>query len=273
MKCMLCGTENRDEAIRCKGCGSSLKGTSAKGGGKRTPAPTVLEGSSQKVPIVPTPTPTPQQPASPAPSIQQPQVGPAQPAPPTGGKRKTQFVPPEELGVGNRPQQAPTPQPTPQAATQAQPAGARRTTADAKRKTVYVPPEGLPSVDRPPSVSGSHVAHQGRPSQPRLTGFLVSFTWDTSGQWFPIREGKNFFGTKPDADGSVPNDVAMSSEHFVVHCRGKRVVVKDLGSTNATFVDDEELSYEHTDAHQGAVIRAGDTLFQLMLVPPLPGSE
>ena len=271
MKCMLCGTENRDEANRCKGCGSSLKGTSANGTSKRTPAPTVLEGNSEKVPIVPTPPPPRQQAAYEAPPLQQPQVGPGGPA---GGKRKTQFVPPEELSLGNQQSVEQTPQQPPHDQTRAQQStGAARTTADAKRKTVYVPPEGLPSLDGQPSVSGTHGAVQGRPSQPRLTGFLVSFTWDTTGQWFPIREGKNIFGTDADCDGAIPGDTAMSGHHFVVHCRGKRVVIKDLGSTNATFVDDEELSYDHTDAGNAAVIRAGDSLFQLMLVPPLSVSE
>ena len=137
-----------------------------------------------------------------------------------------------------------------------------------KKRTVCYTPEQLGVGSQPSSEPASATA-RGGPLRARLVGFLVSFTWDTSGQWFPVREGKNFVGVSEDCDTVIAQDPAMSGRHFSIHCRGERVVLVDEGSTNATCVNDEEVWHDKTEAKHGAVIRAGETLFQLVMVPPL----
>lgn len=89
MRCMLCGTDNRDGAVRCKSCGGSLE-AAPKGpvGVQKTPAPTVLEGSP---PASPSGEPKRKTAYVPPEKVLEPVPGGL-----AGGKRKTVYVPPEE---------------------------------------------------------------------------------------------------------------------------------------------------------------------------------
>lgn len=89
MRCMLCGTDNREGALRCKSCGGSLE-TAPKGPGVpgKTPAPTVLEGTPPPAPVSDSKRKT---------TLVPPGVVLEPAAPPQfEGKRKTVYVPPEE---------------------------------------------------------------------------------------------------------------------------------------------------------------------------------
>ncbi|HNX19537.1 MAG TPA: FHA domain-containing protein [Acidobacteriota bacterium] len=174
--------------------------------------------------------------ASPAPTIHE--------AAPAGDARRTRIATPEEQSAAD--------------AAARQPAA-----AGGARRTVYVPPEAGERAEA--------AARSAAPSAlPRIVGFLVSYTWDHSGQVFPLREGKNTFGSRPDCDGPVTQDRAMSGQHFAVMCRAGQVRVRDLDSTNATTVDGQEIWGDSSAADHASVIKAGDTVFQVVLIPPAP---
>jgi pSer/pThr/pTyr-binding forkhead associated (FHA) protein len=125
------------------------------------------------------------------------------------------------------------------------------------KKTQYVPPEAMKA--QAASVQASVL--------PPLSGFLVTYSWDTAGLWFPVREGKNTYGSGKSCDGVVHQDRALSGEHFAIMCRNGEIRVRDLASTNATVVDGNEVWGETVVATHGSNIRAGDTTFVLVLIP------
>jgi hypothetical protein len=100
-----------------------------------------------------------------------------------------------------------------------------------------------------------------------LSGFLVTFTWDLTGTWFPIREGKNVYGSSNTCDGHIETDRAMSAEHFAIMCRKGELRVRDMESTNATTVDGAEVWSGIATIQHGSIIKAGDTTFVVALVP------
>ena len=236
MKCILCGTENRANAKFCKGCKANLKGGSQGIIGQRPPDPTQLEspnGAGQ----------TPSQP----------------PASPPKGKRKTELISPEQNDVANAAaSQANIYQPPPGQPNTPSPVGG-------KRKTQYIPPEGETATLPPGATPAPRVVT----ALPRLVGYLVTYSWDPSGVGFPLREGKNTFGSGNHCDGAIFQDRALSSEHFAILCRGGQLRVKDLDSTNATMVDKVEIWGKAKEAGHGTIIKAGDTIFQVTLIPPM----
>lgn len=141
------------------------------------------------------------------------------------------------------------------------------------RKTQYAPPPDTPG---PPGRGGGRKtvyvppAEQERGSsvtEAPLVGFLVSFTARPGGVFFPIREGRNIFGSDPGrCDGSLTWDRAMSSQHFALMVRRGRVRVRDLESTNATRVDGVEVWGDSTDGRHGSIVHAGDTTFEVTLI-------
>jgi len=214
MKCMLCGTENRTEAQRCKGCGALLDSKKDIPIG-RPPRPTVLEGAGS--------------------------LPDGQAAVASSGRR-TRVASTDEIAQAAAAAAGPPP---------AAPGAVR------SRKTVYVAPDAAKS--------------EGQPEQtlPRVIGFLVTYTWNPSGQYFPIREGKNLFGSQAGIDGSLPQDSAMSGQHFAVMVRRGKIRVRDLDSTNATVVDGEEIWGDSIGADHGSKIEAGKSVLTLVRVPGL----
>jgi pSer/pThr/pTyr-binding forkhead associated (FHA) protein len=103
---------------------------------------------------------------------------------------------------------------------------------------------------------------------PPLVGFLSSFSARPDGVYFPVREGRNRFGSDPSqVDHALPWDRAMSGRHFALMVRNGRVRVLDENSTNATRVDGVEIWGDAEDANHGSIIQAGDTTFELTLIP------
>ena len=89
----------------------------------------------------------------------------------------------------------------------------------------------------------------------RLTGMLVTFTWRPEGEYFPVREGKNFIGSGDvsseavhrSCDIQVPQDNTMSSEHALILCRQGDYEILDQNSSNGTFLGGQMLK-----SNQGA---------------------
>src|SRR5258708_31928617 len=87
----------------------------------------------------------------------------------------------------------------------------------------------------------------------------------------PVRIGR-----AAQADYVVAEDTFLSSAHFYVECSSDRCVVRDLSSTNGTYLNGTRMSEGFL--REGDVITAGPASFALRLVPlpaaaaPQPGT-
>ena len=62
-------------------------------------------------------------------------------------------------------------------------------------------------------------------------------------QSFGLKEGENVVGRLSTSDISI-DDASMSRSHAVITVRSGTITIKDLGSKNGTFVDDQKLTSE-----------------------------
>ncbi len=74
---------------------------------------------------------------------------------------------------------------------------------------------------------------------------------------------KGTFGRTEWADYQFPDDPLMSSQHFSIECVGTTCVVRDLGSTNGTYVNEERVA--EGKVVTGSIIRAGQTSVKVTL--------
>src|SRR3954447_148486 len=67
---------------------------------------------------------------------------------------------------------------------------------------------------------------------------------------------------------SMPEDSALSRDHFLIEIKPPRCEVRDLGSTNGTYVNEQQV--ERSRLRSGARIAAGQSLFRVRVegVPP-----
>jgi len=133
----------------------------------------------------------------------------------------------------------------------------------------------MPAADEatPPSASES---------LGRLLGFLVTYTWSPVGDFFVVREGKNYIGAGKisseghrDCDICLPYDSVMSAEHALILCRGGRYELYDLKSSNGTFVNarDEMIPMNGVELSNHARIYVGSTAFTFVQVSPPPEED
>jgi hypothetical protein len=134
--------------------------------------------------------------------------------------------------------------------------------ASDSKKTRFIAPEAQSNA-----IAVAPLAHGP------LAGFLVTFSWDPSGLYFPVREGKTTFGSDPSCDGVISKDRAISGKHFAVMIRKGVVKVRDLDSTNATQVDGQEVWGDSRPATHGSFVKAGDTRFMLVMIPSGAGQS
>lgn len=71
------------------------------------------------------------------------------------------------------------------------------------------------------------------------------------------------FGRTTWADYQFPTDALMSGRHFEIECDGPTCLVRDLNSSNGTYIDEERVI--ESPVATGAVIRAGHTKFRVTL--------
>lgn len=68
-------------------------------------------------------------------------------------------------------------------------------------------------------------------------------------------------GRSASADFSIPTDSHMSRRHFLVDSTTTTVRIRDVGSSNGTFVNDHRITV--IELKDGDTIRAGITTFQV----------
>jgi len=120
------------------------------------------------------------------------------------------------------------------------------------------------------------------PDKRRITGVLACFTWQTAGELFPLREGKNTIGAGSlSEEGHRPceiqirTDPEMSREHALILCRQGKYELLDLNSSNGTFLNGEMISPLAVELPNNAKIKVGATVFQFLKIEgrAQPGGE
>lgn len=89
--------------------------------------------------------------------------------------------------------------------------------------------------------------------------FLMVSTGEAAGTVFPLTHSSLLIGRSPDAEVRI-NEQAISNEHARLEVDGNRFTLRDLGSTNGTYVNGQRLVDAVTLAG-GDTIRAGSTTF------------
>ena len=124
----------------------------------------------------------------------------------------------------------------------------------AKRKTVVI------------STNKSHGKDDSAP-RPRIVGFLITYSYDPSGEYFEIREGRHVIGAGVDTDITLKGDKNISSEHSILLFRRGVFLMRDNLSTNGTFVNGEEIRGD-VSLNNYDKIKMGDTQFTLIIIEP-----
>jgi len=101
--------------------------------------------------------------------------------------------------------------------------------------------------------------------QNRLVAFLVTFSIDSSGQFFPIREGRHTIGCGDNSDICIRDDNKMSSQHAVLLYRRGKFLFGDNLSTNGSFVNGAEVM-DKIELNNYDTIKMGNTEFRFIMV-------
>lgn len=105
-----------------------------------------------------------------------------------------------------------------------------------------------------------------------LAGFLYSFSRTEAGEYFPIYEGKNSIGNDPEADIALMEQT-ISAHHADIFIIKKQVEskldfrLKDVGSSNSTFCDDQQLFVgDVAILKERSIIKIGGYHLKLVLI-------
>lgn len=133
----------------------------------------------------------------------------------------------------------------------------------------------------PPSGSGGQA---GDVDTRRLMGFLVTYNWRSEGEYFPIREGKNYIGAgkvssevdHPPCQVTIKTDDKLSAEHALILCRyGEHGLYElvDQKSSNGTFLNGKPVPISGMPLTNYAEIRTGSTFWKFVMIDPPKTSE
>lgn len=104
----------------------------------------------------------------------------------------------------------------------------------------------------------------------KIVGVLITYSWQESGQVFPVLEGRNLIGKDPgQCDICIPQDATLSAVNSFITYR-KHFVVGDRGSMNGTDVDGEPIEKEFVPLRNYAQIRTGSTYWTFVSIQQAP---
>jgi pSer/pThr/pTyr-binding forkhead associated (FHA) protein len=83
---------------------------------------------------------------------------------------------------------------------------------------------------------------------------IVLLSEGLTGRTYELKAEKTTVGRLPDNDFAIP-EASVSSHHAELHLKGNELVVKDLDSTNGTFVNGERVS--EVTLKGGQILRLG----------------
>ncbi|MFA6108078.1 MAG: FHA domain-containing protein [Candidatus Latescibacterota bacterium] len=83
---------------------------------------------------------------------------------------------------------------------------------------------------------------------------------ETERREYLLAEGERYIGRDP-ANDIVVDDEEVSAQHAQISCAGEGFWVKDLGTTNGTFVNGQRIQ-EPTPLHDEDLVKIGRTMLQ-----------
>jgi len=95
---------------------------------------------------------------------------------------------------------------------------------------------------------------------------LVLLSEGLTGRTFELKAEKTTVGRIPDNTFEIP-EASVSSHHAEIHLRGNEVFIKDLNSTNGTFVNGEKVS--EVVLKPGQILRLGMVEMRLETADPV----
>jgi hypothetical protein len=145
--------------------------------------------------------------------------------------------------------------------------------SSAMSRNATITPGSMPNPD--PAATRLDAGDEYAPARPRaasarrkITGVLVTFSWERQGDLFILYEGRNVIGKGDvESEGGRPCDVllltdgTMSDEHAVILCRAGRYELFDRQSTNGTFADGGFVESTGVELKDGAKIKTGETVW------------
>ena len=163
-------------------------------------------------------------------------------------------LPPEDLDLAGPPEAGPAaPQPAPPAAP-AEP----QPTAATQRKMAVLPEQQAGHE----TITGHDLHKMGVLELPRDKRFaLAVIQGPATGQIYQISKTRTTLG-RSGCDINL-NDPECSRQHAVVEIFGERIVLRDLDSTNGTFIDMERI--EHTELSNHMEFRRGSHVLMLIV--------
>jgi hypothetical protein len=99
---------------------------------------------------------------------------------------------------------------------------------------------------------------------------LVVLSEGMTGQTYELKVDKTTIGRVEDNTFPIPH-ASVSSHHCEILLRGNDVVVKDLDSTNGSFINNQQISTE-TVLKPGQILRLGQIEIRLETTGPAPGT-
>jgi hypothetical protein len=163
---------------------------------------------------------------------------------------------------------------TPMAETKGPRNPTRVETPVARRETKYQP---APIPDRPSTSPDGSLVKPNPVDNRKIVGVLASYTWRAEGQIFNVREGRTHIGAgniKEDiahreVDVRCPDDELMSEDHAMILVQQKKFWIRDLDSTNGTYLNDEQLPPDATvELPNNSEIKVGKTVFTFLKIEP-----
>jgi len=101
----------------------------------------------------------------------------------------------------------------------------------------------------------------------KLVGFLVSYSLNPLGDFFPVFEGRNYIGRDNSSNICIQGDSLISSKHFSILYRSidKKFKWKDEHSSNGTFINEKLL--DEGELKNFDTIRIGSTKLLFIAIP------
>jgi len=131
---------------------------------------------------------------------------------------------------------------------------------------VYQPAPTV-NIDYVESTGATVIAGRQAETGKMLAGFLVSYSSNPYGEYFPVYEGRNLVGRGKDVNIHIDGDSEISDHHFSILYRAKekKYKFKDELSSNGTVVNDEIM--DAGELHNLDVITLGSTRLLFIAVP------
>jgi len=102
----------------------------------------------------------------------------------------------------------------------------------------------------------------------KLTGFLVTYSHVSNGEFFPVYEGKNMIGRAASCNACIQGDSAVSEKHVSILYRAvdRKFKFKDEQSSNGTFINGALI--DEGELKNFDLIRVGNTSLVFIEIPP-----